>query len=117
MVGRKNPEWVTTRSCADLTDSSLSLAAALLGDTLHHPEHPTEALASFKPLQQMVYAGFYPTEPAQYLKLDESVHRLALTDRAVSVNRESSAALGQGLRLGFLGGSLKSLTVFVHVGE
>lgn len=51
----------------------------------------------------MVYAGFYPTEPGQYLKLDESVHRLALTDRAVSVNRESSAALGQGLRLGFLG--------------
>lgn len=51
----------------------------------------------------MVYAGFYPTDASAYPKLDESIHRLALTDRAVSVQRESSAALGQGVRLGFLG--------------
>lgn len=33
----------------------------------------------------------------------EIASQLTLTDRSVSVQRESSAALGQGFRLGFLG--------------
>jgi len=45
----------------------------------------------------------YPVESNDFHKLEESIKRLMLTDRSVAIQRESSAALGQGFRLGFLG--------------
>ncbi|CAD6583124.1 MAG: Translation factor guf1 mitochondrial [Cyphobasidiales sp. Tagirdzhanova-0007] len=78
-------------------------ADAFLGDTFHRSGFPTAALEDFKPQKPMVYAGLFPYESSQFIKLDESVRKLTLTDRSVSVQRESSAALGQGFRLGFLG--------------
>lgn len=64
----------------------------------------------------------YPIENSEFPKLEESINRvhyfchllavlllkssfpkLTLTDRSVTVQRESSSALGQGCRLGFLG--------------
>jgi translation elongation factor EF-4 len=67
-----------------------------------------------------VFAGVYPMESNDFPKLEESINRvslcrcsfestiltvckLTLTDRSVTVQRESSTALGQGCRLGFLG--------------
>lgn len=43
-----------------------------------------------------VYCTFRPISQEAYVQL-------TLTDRSVSVQRESSSALGQGCRLGFLG--------------
>lgn len=60
-------------------------------------------LESFKPLKSMVFAGIYPLEHGGFLKLEESVRRLTLTDRSVTSQRESSTFLGQGFRLGFNG--------------
>ncbi len=51
----------------------------------------------------MVFAGIFPVDSSDFLRLEESVNRLILTDRSVSIQRESSAALGQGMRAGFLG--------------
>lgn len=76
---------------------------AFLGDTFHKTGTPTEPLEAFRPQKAMVYAGLFPFEASQFPKLEESVRKLTLTDRSVSVQRESSAALGQGFRLGFLG--------------
>lgn len=50
-----------------------------------------------------VYAGVFPIDNNDFQKLEESINRLTLTDRSVTVQRESSTALGQGCRLGFLG--------------
>ena len=69
-----------------------------------------------------MYAGVYPVDSNDFIKLEESIKRvclpkrpplplltfkrfpqLTLTDRSVTVSRESSTALGQGCRLGFLG--------------
>lgn len=67
-----------------------------------------------------MYAGIFPVDTSDFPKLEESIKRvwstlhngwcclswvlqLALTDRSVTVQRESSTALGQGCRLGFLG--------------
>jgi len=50
-----------------------------------------------------VFAGVYPIDSSDFPKLEESINRLTLTDRSVTVQRESSTALGQGCRLGFLG--------------
>ncbi|KAL5490156.1 GUF1 [Sanghuangporus weigelae] len=76
---------------------------AHIGDTYHRANEPVKPLRGFTPSKAMVFAGVYPVDSNDFPKLEESIKRLILTDRSVSVQRESSAALGQGMRLGFLG--------------
>ncbi|THH10836.1 hypothetical protein EW145_g1052 [Phellinidium pouzarii] len=76
---------------------------AHVGDTLHKMGEPVKALPGFTHSKAMVYAGVFPVESSDFPKLKESIKRLILTDRSITVQRESSAALGQGMRLGFLG--------------
>ncbi|KAJ8507609.1 hypothetical protein ONZ45_g10039 [Pleurotus djamor] len=76
---------------------------AHVGDTLFRVGQPVEPVPGFKPAKPMVFAGVYPIDSNDFPKLEESIKRLTLTDRSVAVQRESSSALGQGCRLGFLG--------------
>ncbi|KAF8682633.1 Translation factor GUF1 -like protein, mitochondrial [Rhizoctonia solani] len=76
---------------------------AHIGDTLHHAGEQVDPLPGFRPAKAMVFAGVYPVDSNEFPKLEESVKRLLLTDRSVTANRESSASLGQGIRLGALG--------------
>ncbi|KAE9394104.1 translation factor GUF1, mitochondrial [Gymnopus androsaceus JB14] len=76
---------------------------AHIGDTLHRVGIPVPPMPGFKPSKAMVYAGVYPVDSSDFPKLEESIKRLTLTDRSVTFQRESSSALGQGTRLGFLG--------------
>ncbi|CAE6421062.1 unnamed protein product [Rhizoctonia solani] len=76
---------------------------AHIGDTLHHAGEQVDPLPGFRPAKAMVFAGVYPIDSNEFPKLEESVKRLLLTDRSVTANRESSASLGQGIRLGALG--------------
>ncbi|KAF9447669.1 translation factor GUF1, mitochondrial [Macrolepiota fuliginosa MF-IS2] len=76
---------------------------AHIGDTLHRVGAPVDPMPGFKPTKAMVYAGVFPIDNNDFPKLEESINRLTLTDRSVTVQRESSTALGQGCRLGFLG--------------
>ncbi|KAG8695800.1 Translation factor guf1 mitochondrial, partial [Ceratobasidium sp. 395] len=97
-------------------------AEAHIGDTLHHAGDVVEPLPGFRPAKAMVwvvfwpqfrssmnallpqvFAGVYPLESNDFPKLEESIKRLLLTDRSVTAHRESSASLGQGIRLGALG--------------
>ncbi|KAL4641648.1 translation factor GUF1, mitochondrial [Arapaima gigas] len=76
---------------------------AQIGDTLFHQKHPVEALPGFKPAKPMVFAGMYPMDQSEYNSLRSAVERLTLNDSSVTVQRDSSHALGAGWRLGFLG--------------
>ncbi|KAK7693822.1 Translation factor guf1 mitochondrial [Cerrena zonata] len=76
---------------------------AHIGDTIHRVGSPVDPMPGFKPAKAMVYAGVFPVDSNDFPKLEESIKRLTLTDRSVEVMRESSSALGQGCRLGFLG--------------
>ena len=97
------PEGLATGQTGWVTMGMKDPRDAFLGDTFHHTGRPTEPLQSFTPQRSMVYAGLFPFDASQFIKLDEAVRRLTLTDRSVTMQRESSAALGQGFRLGFLG--------------
>ncbi|KAI8799843.1 P-loop containing nucleoside triphosphate hydrolase protein [Cladochytrium replicatum] len=57
----------------------------------------------FKPAKSMVFSGVFPIDSADYDRLSDAIDRLTLNDRSVSVSKETSAVLGQGFRLGFLG--------------
>ncbi|KAK9504602.1 hypothetical protein O3M35_010903 [Rhynocoris fuscipes] len=83
---------------------------AHIGDTLLHINDPAEALPGFDPVKPMVYAGVYPINQSQHPVLRAAIEKLTLNDNAVSVSLDSSPALGQGWRLGFLG--LLHLEVF-----
>ena len=50
-----------------------------------------------------VFAGMYPMDQSEYSVLRTAIEKLALNDSSVTVYPDSSAVLGQGWRLGFLG--------------
>ncbi|XP_013865859.1 translation factor Guf1, mitochondrial [Austrofundulus limnaeus] len=74
-----------------------------IGDTLYLQEHPVEALPGFKPAKPMVFAGMYPVDQSDHPALRSAIEKLTLNDSSVSVQKDSSVALGAGWRLGFLG--------------
>ncbi|KAG0659722.1 Translation factor guf1 mitochondrial [Monosporozyma unispora] len=78
---------------------------AILGDTLISQSHAknTVLLPVFKEPKPMVFVGAFPADGLDFKALDENINKLVLNDRSVSLNRETSDALGQGWRLGFLG--------------
>ncbi len=75
-----------------------------VGDTIvSEKDTTTVALPGFKKVQPVVFCGLYPSEPSEYVMLKESLEKLALNDSSITFEVESSAALGFGLRCGFLG--------------
>jgi len=76
---------------------------ARIGDTFFRHRHPVEALPGFKPARAMVFAGIYPVETTEFEALRDAIEKLTLNDPSVSVEKETSVALGFGFRCGFLG--------------
>jgi translation factor GUF1, mitochondrial len=85
---------------------------AIIGDTYHLKGFPVEPLEEFKKLKPMIYAGIFPPEQSQHVALRSAIEKLVLNDSVVTVEIDSSPALGQGFRLGFLG--ILHLEVFVQ---
>ncbi|KAJ1543821.1 Translation factor guf1 mitochondrial, partial [Nowakowskiella sp. JEL0078] len=78
---------------------------AHIGDTFSHPSTlpNIKQFAGFRPAKSMVFSGCFPIDASEYDHLKDALERLTLNDRSVSMERETSAALGQGFRLGYLG--------------
>jgi GTP-binding protein LepA len=76
---------------------------ARIGDTFHLYRQPVEALPGFKPARAMVFAGIYPVDTNDFDSLRDAIEKLTLNDPSVSVEKETSVALGFGFRCGFLG--------------
>ncbi|XP_076347896.1 translation factor GUF1 homolog, mitochondrial-like isoform X1 [Tachypleus tridentatus] len=76
---------------------------AKVGDTLFLKDANVSHLPGFEPAKPMVYAGLYPLDQSQNPSLRSAIEKLCLNDSSVSVSIDSSPALGQGWRLGFLG--------------
>ncbi|HHU01388.1 MAG TPA: elongation factor 4 [Bacteroidales bacterium] len=75
-----------------------------VGDTITHVKPSCEtAIAGFKEVKPMVFAGLYPIDTEDYEDLRASVEKLQLNDASLTFTPESSAALGFGFRCGFLG--------------
>ncbi len=78
---------------------------AQVGDTiiLAGKRDEVEKLPGYREPKQMVFASFYPVEPDDYPRISTALEKLHLNDSSFSYQQESSAALGFGYRLGFLG--------------
>ncbi|MGD1997382.1 MAG: translation elongation factor 4 [Candidatus Dependentiae bacterium] len=76
---------------------------AHIGDTFCHYRQEVPALPGFKPAKPMVFAGIYPVESSEFENLRDGIEKLTLNDASVTVEKETSLALGFGFRCGFLG--------------
>jgi len=75
-----------------------------VGDTITHVDRPcAKAIAGFKDVKPMVFAGIYPVDADDYEELRASIEKLQLNDASLTFEPESSLALGFGFRCGFLG--------------
>ena len=75
-----------------------------VGDTITHEKKGCDAaLPGFKPAQPVVFCGLFPVDAADFEALRDAIEKLALNDASFSTEMETSAALGFGFRMGFLG--------------
>jgi GTP-binding protein LepA len=75
-----------------------------VGDTVSNAGRPaSEPLGGYRDPKPMVFSGLYPIDGSDYPLLRDALDRLKLNDAALVYEPETSAALGFGFRVGFLG--------------
>ncbi|MRI59150.1 MAG: elongation factor 4 [Epsilonproteobacteria bacterium] len=75
-----------------------------VGDTITDAKNPTpEPIEGFEEAKPFVFAGLYPIDTDKFEDLREALDKLKLNDAAIQFEPETSAALGFGFRVGFLG--------------
>ncbi|MSN96695.1 elongation factor 4 [Campylobacter sp. FMV-PI01] len=75
-----------------------------VGDTITCASNKAlEPISGFEEAKSFVFAGIYPIETDKFEDLRDALDKLKLNDSSISYEPETSAALGFGFRVGFLG--------------
>jgi GTP-binding protein LepA len=75
-----------------------------IGDTITLDNNPCEkALPGFKEFKPVVFSSIYPISTEDYEDLAVALEKYKLNDASFTYQKDSSLALGQGFRCGFLG--------------
>lgn len=75
-----------------------------VGDTITLASNKAATpISGFHGAKQFVFAGLYPIDTDRFEELRDALEKLKLNDSSISYEPESSAALGFGFRVGFLG--------------
>ncbi|HPI91725.1 MAG TPA: translation elongation factor 4 [Deltaproteobacteria bacterium] len=81
-----------------------TVSSVSIGDTITLDEKPCDKpLPGFKEVKPVVFASIYPIASDDYEDVAEAVEKYKLNDAAFIYEKDSSVALGQGFRCGFLG--------------
>ncbi|UCE83403.1 MAG: elongation factor 4 [Deltaproteobacteria bacterium] len=81
-----------------------TVSATRIGDTITLDGDPApEPLPGFKQVKPVVFSSVYPISSDDYQGLAEALEKYVLNDAALVYQKDSSAAMGQGFRCGFLG--------------
>ena len=75
-----------------------------VGDTITDAKNPTkDTIKGFAQAKPFVFVGLYPITSEEFEDLRDALDKLKLNDSSISYEPESSLALGNGFRAGFLG--------------
>ncbi len=78
--------------------------SARVGDTITLASNPAvDVLPGFREVTPKVFAGLFPVSSEDYEGFRDALEKLRLNDSSLAYEPESSAALGFGFRIGFLG--------------
>ncbi len=81
-----------------------TIADIRVGDTVTLASNPAScACEGFKEVKPVVFSSIYPVDTNDYEELQDAIDRLKLNDASLVYEKDSSIALGQGFRCGFLG--------------
>jgi GTP-binding protein LepA len=81
-----------------------TVGQAWIGDTLTQDRCPAKVpLPGFRDAKPVVFTSLYPIASDDYPGLADALEKYQLNDAALQYTKDSSAALGQGFRAGFLG--------------
>ena len=81
-----------------------TVADIKIGDTITLDSNPvSSSLPGFKNIKPVVFSSLYPISSDDYPSLVDSLEKYKLNDAALVYQKDSSVALGQGFRCGFLG--------------
>ncbi|MFC2156310.1 translation elongation factor 4 [Acidobacteriota bacterium] len=103
-IERKSQDILSAGEVGYIISGIKKLGDTRIGDTITLDTNPTEEpLAGFKEAKPVVFSSIYPMASDEYQSLRETLERYELNDASLSYQKDSSAALGQGFRCGFLG--------------
>ncbi len=81
-----------------------TLGDTRVGDTVTLDSNPSPtALPGFKDVKPVVFSSIYPISSDDYQSLADALEKYVLNDASLVYQKDSSVALGQGFRCGFLG--------------
>lgn len=75
-----------------------------VGDTIINMKNKDKTpLPGYRKVKPMIYTSLFPTDTDDFVRLKESLEKLALNDAALEFVQIYSKSLGAGFRVGFLG--------------
>jgi len=103
-IERIPKDSLTAGEVGYITAGIKKLGDTRIGDTITLDSDPIlEPLAGFKEAKSVVFSSIYPMASDEYQSLRETLEKYELNDASLTYQKDSSAALGQGFRCGFLG--------------
>ena len=103
-MGRQKVDTLTAGDVGYIIGSIKDIQDTRVGDTITKADDPAEEpIPGFEEVKPMVFSGIYPTDTDDFEELRGALEKLQLNDASLTYQAESSAALGFGFRVGFLG--------------
>jgi len=101
---RKPSEQLAAGSVGYIISGVKKVSDTRIGDTVTLDNNPApKGLPGFKEAKPVVFSSLYPISSDDYKSLVDALEKYILNDAALVYQKDSSAALGQGFRCGFLG--------------
>jgi GTP-binding protein LepA len=104
LLARQKREQISAGEVGYIVAGVKTISDVRIGDTITLDARPCpQPLAGFKDIKPVVFSSIYPISSEDYEDLSVALEKYKLNDAALVYQKDSSAALGQGFRCGFLG--------------